>query len=123
MNPRLTHEQILPTLWGNDIAKFPAHLSTINLAINDLSSNENYPRIVQKDFFEWFPGKVEIPQSSRKVFLKGLGIEGKEEVVPRYFDEIVGNPPYTRQEEIEDVVGADHKYKEKLIERALYDGE
>ena len=123
MNPRLTHEQILPTLWGNDIAKFPAHLSTINLAINDLSSNENYPRIVQKDFFEWFPGKVEIPQSSRKVFLKGLGVEGKEEVVPRYFDEIVGNPPYTRQEEIEDVVGADHKYKEKLIERALYDGE
>ncbi len=123
MNPRLTHEQILPTLWGNDIAKFPAHLSTINLAIDDLSSNENYPRIVQKDFFEWFPGKVEIPQSSRKVFLKGLGVGGKEEVVPRYFDAIVGNPPYTRQEEIEDLAGADSEYKEKLIDRALYDGE
>jgi len=25
INPRLSHEEIIPTIWGNDIAKFPAH--------------------------------------------------------------------------------------------------
>lgn len=51
MNQYLKHEDILETLWGNDIAKFPAHLSTINLAINDLSVDRNYPNIMQEDFF------------------------------------------------------------------------
>lgn len=38
MNQRLAHEDVLKALWGNDIAKFPAHLTTINLAINDPAS-------------------------------------------------------------------------------------
>lgn len=121
MNRMLTHEQIIPTLWGNDIAKFPAHLATINLAISDLSSTENYPRIVQKDFFEWFPGKTVIPESARKVFFKGLGENEKEEFIPRYFDCIVGNPPYTRQEKITAISKKDKEYKEKLIDQALND--
>lgn len=51
LNDRLEHEKILETLWGNDIAKFPAHLSTINLAINDLGVEKNYPNVIQEDFF------------------------------------------------------------------------
>jgi type I restriction enzyme M protein len=51
MNQLKSHEDILGTLWGNDIAKFPAHLSTINLAINDLGVDKNYPNILQEDFF------------------------------------------------------------------------
>lgn len=121
MNHRLTHEQILPTLWGNDIAKFPVHLATINLAIKDLGSSENYPRIIRKDFFEWLPGRVEAPDSWRKIILKGLGENGKAELVPRYFDCVVGNPPYTRQEEIAGVSGEDSVYKTQLIDRALQD--
>ena len=50
MNQRLKHEEVLKTLWGCDIAKFPAHLSTINLAVNDLKTDENYPQIIQEDF-------------------------------------------------------------------------
>lgn len=119
MNRTLTHEKILPTLWGNDIAKFPAHLATINLAIADLSSSENYPRIVKKDFFEWLPGKIALPESSRKVFLKSLGKGEKEEVIPKHFDCIVGNPPYTRQEEITAISRKDKEYKENLITQAL----
>jgi len=46
MNQTLTHEKILDTIWGNDIAKFPAHLSIINLAINNLSVEKNYPKIM-----------------------------------------------------------------------------
>jgi len=121
MNPMLTHQDIIPTLWGNDIAKFPAHLATINLAIADLSSSKNYPRIVRKDFFEWLPGKIALPESSRKVFLENLGKDEKAEIIPKYFDCIVGNPPYTRQEEITAISKKDKEYKENLIAQALND--
>jgi len=124
LNQRLLHEEILKTLWGNDIAKFPAHLTTINLAINDLSSDENYPRVVKKDFFEWMGNHkeiVELPESSRKVFSKTLSDEEKQHIVPRYFDCIVGNPPYTRQEEIADISGEVKDYKENLIAAAVRD--
>lgn len=122
-NQRLEHDVILRTLWGNDIAKFPAHLTTINLAINDLKSDENYPRVFQKDFFSLLPEKVEfpLPESWRRIQLKGLGKVEKTLEHPRYFDCIVGNPPYTRQEEIEDIQGKSEGYKEQLIARALTD--
>ena len=120
INPRLSHEEILPTIWGNDIAKFPAHLSTINLAIADLKSDKNYPRIVQKDFFEWLPGSVDLPPTTKKVFLTSLGKDQQQTVIPKYFDAIVGNPPYTRQEEMDDLVGdKGQEYKQRLIAKAL----
>lgn len=122
MNPRLSHEEILETLWGNDIAKFPAHLTTINLAINDLTVEENYPRVIQKDFFDLLPEKVEfkLPEKWREVTLKGLGEKEKAIIHPRWFDCVVGNPPYTRQEEIADMTGQGIGYKERLIKKALY---
>lgn len=116
LNPRLSHEQILSTLWGVDIAKFPAHLCTINLAINDLAREENYPCVLQRDFFDLEPGRkagqtIEV----RHGFGKVLSLTFPERV-----DAIVGNPPYTRQEEIEEIANSDG-YKRKLIERALKD--
>jgi adenine-specific DNA methylase len=121
MNQMLTHEEILNTLLGNDIAKFPAHLSTINLAINDLSVEKNYPRIMQKDFFDLLASPDEgfrFPDDVRKVQLKTMSEEEFEIVHPRWFDAIVGNPPYTRQEEISEISG-DEAYKGSLIDKAL----
>lgn len=122
MNSRLSHKEILDTLWGNDIAKFPAHLTTINLAINDLTVEENYPRVIQKDFFDLLPEIIEfkLPEKWHEVTLKGLGEKGKTIIHPRWFNCVVGNPPYTRQEEIVDMTGQEVGYKEKLIEKALY---
>ncbi|MCL5090772.1 MAG: N-6 DNA methylase, partial [Patescibacteria group bacterium] len=120
-NSFLTHEDILPTLWGNDIDKFAVGLATINLAIADLRSAENYPRVIQKDFFAWQPGAVEISEQKRKVFLQGLGKENKETVIPKYFDAIVGNPPYTRQEEMDNLAGKGEEYKDNLIKAAVLD--
>ncbi|MEW6686271.1 MAG: N-6 DNA methylase [Candidatus Edwardsbacteria bacterium] len=120
MNQRLEHEKVLDTLWGNDIAKFPATLSTINLAINDLAVDKNYPNIIQEDFFAIMShpeGGFELPEKWRKVRAKTLGVLEREVTFPRWFDAVVGNPPYTRQEEIPEI-GVD---KEKLIERALKD--
>ena len=119
MNQRKSHEDILDTLWGNDIAKFPAHLSTINLAINDLGVDKNYPNILQEDFFMLLSQHegFELPEKWRKVRAKTLGVKDREVAYPRWFDAIVGNPPYTRQEEIPEI-GVD---KKKLIENALKD--
>lgn len=118
MNQRLSHQQLLENIWGNDIAKFPAHLSTINLAINDLATDENYPRVIKEDFFKLQvdSGGFILPEKQRKQFLVTLGKDAKEVVYPKKFDVIAGNPPYTRQEEIEYIEGI---IKENLIESAL----
>lgn len=121
VNPRLKHEEILATLWGIDISKFASHLSTINLAIKDLGVEENYPRIVRSDFFEIHQPSVDLASihftAPEKATIKTLGTEEKEIEYPKGFDCVVGNPPYTRQEEIEEL--AEAGYKEKLIEKAV----
>lgn len=120
MNHRKDHLEILNTLWGNDIAKFPAHLATINLAINDLSEDENYPNILQEDFFALHVGNEGFDAENwRKRKANSLGKNENDITYPRHFDVIIGNPPYTRQEEIPDT-GVD---KEQLIENALKIGE
>ena len=122
MNQYKKHEDILGTLWGNDIAKFPAHLSTINLAINDLGVDNNYPNILQEDFFALLVGDEGFDlQHWRKTRAKTLGLQEREVTYPRWFDAIVGNPPYTRQEEISEISPEDAEYKKTLIKNALLD--
>jgi type I restriction-modification system DNA methylase subunit len=123
LNQRLRHEDILDTLWGNDIAKFPAHLSTINLAIRDLGVDKNYPNILQEDFFTLLSteGGFEMPQKWRKARAKTLGVKEREVTYPRWFDCVVGNPPYTRQEEMGEIAPQVREYKGKIIESALKD--
>ncbi len=121
MNQRLEHEKILESLWGTDIAKFPAHLATINLAINDLGVDKNYPNILQEDFFTILVGdKGFDPENWRKRRAKTLGLKEREVIHPRWFDAVVGNPPYTRQEEISEIAPEDFQYKQNLIKSALY---
>jgi len=123
MNQFLKHEDILNTLWGNDIAKFPAHLSTINLAIQDLSVDKNYPNILQEDFFTLLSteGGFELPAKTRKAMAKTLGIKEREVTYHRRFDCVVGNPPYTRQEEMPEIAPEIKEYKEGIIDKALKD--
>lgn len=123
MNQRLRHEDILDTLWGNDIAKFPAHLSTINLAIRDLSVDKNYPNILQEDFFNLLSteGGFELPEKWRRARAKTLGVKEREVAYPRWFNCVVGNPPYTRQEEMPEIAPQVKEYKEGLIDKALKD--
>jgi len=55
---------------------------------------------------------------------KGLAtLSGKSILIPypKAVDCVVGNPPYTRQEEITEITGKE-SYKESMIEKALFDG-
>jgi len=116
LNPYLSHEEIISRLFGVDIAKFPALLSMINLAIRDLSVKENYPIIINEDFFNVEPsvnsntiGKwVDINQR-----LSLLAKKEKKISIPPV-DAFVGNPPYTRQEEMEEYIA---EYKNKLVQK------
>lgn len=119
MNEFKKHEDILDTLWGIDIAKFPAHLSTINLAINDLGIDRNYPNIIHDDFFDLMVGDDGWdPMEWRKVRAKTLGIKERDIVCPRWFNAVVGNPPYTRQEEIKEIAPEIEEYKKNIMKRA-----
>lgn len=122
MNQRLQHQQLLKSLWGSDIAKFPAHLATINLAVNDLAVDENYPQILHEDFFDLrLGGREEFGKEARKKTLVTVGAKKVVIDYPKIVDCIVGNPPYTRQEEISEI-SQEETYKEALIRKALHDG-
>jgi len=108
-----SHRELLSELYGVDIAKFPALLSMINLASRNLAQLENIPNIIQRDFFDVEPGKeypaVEVRYNRAHVWRVEL---------PREFDAVVMNPPYTRQEEMEDIV---EEEKKKVYERCIKD--
>ena len=110
LSPNRQHGEILKQLIGVDISKFAAHLTMINLTSRDLSKIEN-PIVICKDFFDISPSIYknwgEIPgESLKKEYIK---VE-----IPAELDAVVGNPPYTRQEEIEEYVT---KYKTKLLQK------
>lgn len=102
------HKQLLPQIWGIDIAHFPAELATINLFRQDLTDYANFPRIVVKDFFDVKPGDAfDFPPPKANL---SSGFSKVEEAIPQ-FDAAVGNFPFIRQELIEKT---NPKYKDKL---------
>ncbi len=89
------HHELLKEIFGCDIALFPAHLATLNLAARSITDVANYPLIARKNFFEVQPEKAfcAIPGPRTEGRLRSeIGVE----LSP--LDAIVGNPPYVRQE-------------------------
>jgi len=117
LNPSKPHKELVDELFGVDIAKFAAHLSTINLASRDLSQIENYPKILHKDFFDVLPGgKYVLAEITHKA--EALSDREVHVQLPQSFDAVVMNPPYTRQEEMEDIL---EEEKEKAFNRCIED--
>lgn len=87
------HAKLLRELYGCDIALYPAHLATLNLAAREINDQANYPRIARENFFDIIPGRqfCELPT-------KPGG--DREEIFLPELDAIVGNPPYVRQEKL-----------------------
>jgi hypothetical protein len=109
---RMNHEEILDRIWGIDIGKFPAELSTINLFRQDSSNFENFPRILNKDIFDINTGKeVEFPPNNINYNQNYNKIKIK---IPEFYG-IVGNFPYIRQELIEKNVKGYKQFLTKLL--------
>lgn len=105
------HQKLLTQLWGNDIAQFPAELATINLYVRRMEESNNYPRILNRNFFDLKPcEEVEFPHPS-----KGLDPQYKIRIPLPLFDGMMGNFPYIRQELIEKVKKGHKQTLERLL--------
>jgi adenine-specific DNA methylase len=96
LNHRLSHEALLSTICGVELAELPARVAADRLAAD--APSQTSPNVLQTDFFE---------------LRAGDGFPGD-------FDAIVGNPPYTRQEGITQIAPDVAVYKDRLINNALY---
>ena len=84
------HQELLEQVYGIDINPFPAQLSSMNLAVRNLRVRSKHINLFPMDFFRVKPGMA---------------------LLPKEFDAVTTNPPYTRQEEME--------YKDRIREIAL----
>ena len=107
---QLSHKELLSLIWGFDISPFAAELAVINLFRQDMSEYDNFPRIVSGSFFDRTPKEVVKFPVSRKTG----GTEKVSISIPR-FDCIVGNPPYLRSQNQDDL---DPKYRNRLFAAA-----
>lgn len=95
------HEQILSQIYGVDINRFPAHLSAINLSIQDLSTHTETVNVEVANFFD-------IHSDTLRFGRVKAGAGGSEwesgdiENSIGGFDAVVGNPPYIRQQNIKE---------------------
>jgi methylase of polypeptide subunit release factors len=109
----LKHPELLERLWGFDLSPFATELAAINLFRQDLSSFNNFPRIVPGDFFVRRPGDLVVFPPARSG-----GVESVNLPIPQ-FDAIVGNPPYLRSQNQDDL---DPQYKRRLFDAAARNG-
>jgi type I restriction enzyme M protein len=108
------HQQLLDHLYGVDINQFPAHLTVINLAVQNPKARIERVNIAVNDIFDVKPGQATL------LGFKSITTEGKPALVhmPPYLDAVVANPPYIRQE----LLGKKEKRKiESLIENEYKD--
>jgi len=90
---REVHEAILNQLYGVDINPFPLQLTAMNLAMRSVRNPSSNMNLVHQDFFTILPGQqVLAPYTTVTV----RGIRPRRVVLPRNFDAVIGNPPYTR---------------------------
>jgi methylase of polypeptide subunit release factors len=111
---RLSHKELLSIVWGFDISPFAAELAVINLYRQDMAEFDNFPRIVPGNFFERLPGQtVEFP--SPRITAGTVKVKVP---IPK-FDCLVGNPPYLRSQNQDDL---DPGYRKTLFAAAAKAG-
>jgi len=91
LDPSRLHLDLIGELFGCDIALYPAHLATLNLAAREINDEANYPRIARCNFFDVTLEKpfCEIPVLD--------GSSTPTSVLLPELDAVVGNPPYVSQ--------------------------
>ena len=110
----LSHKDLLSIIWGFDISPFAAELAVINLYRQDMAEFENFPRIVPGNFFERTPGEtIEFPAPRITAGTKKIPVP-----IP-IFDCVIGNPPYLRSQNQDDL---DPTYRSKLFQSAAKAG-
>ncbi|MBI4502831.1 MAG: N-6 DNA methylase [Gemmatimonadetes bacterium] len=97
------HQQVLDQLVGVEINQFPAHLSVINLEMQNIGFKSDRINVLVSDFFD-----VNNFGFNNRHRLASLDKPDAHGATYRFFDAVVANPPYIRQEQI--------TQKEKLLQ-------
>ena len=63
LDPERSHLDLIGELFGCDIALYPAHLATLNLAAREINDEANYPRIARRNFFDFDAAQAVLPDS------------------------------------------------------------
>ena len=90
------HKEILSQLYAVDINPFPAHLTSMNLAMREVRYPTSEMNIIVNDFFNL---RAKIGVFAPYIVKTPKG-EVKRHIIIPTFDVIVANPPYTRWIEI-----------------------
>ena len=110
----LSHKELLSIIWGFDVSPFAAELAVINLYRQDMAEYENFPRINVSNFFGRNTGDtIEFPASQFAAGTKKVHVP-----IP-LFDCVIGNPPYLRSQNQDDL---DPEYRSKLFSAATKAG-
>jgi len=117
LHPEFPTREIIPNLFGIDIDKNVAMLAAINIYIRDPQGVIEHPRISRIDFFseDVRPNEVIESLTSKNSPITTESLFKFE--LPK-FATIVANPPYTRQEEMEEAFYSS-QYKSMIIENAI----
>lgn len=97
---RGVHDLLLNQIYGIDVNRFPAHLSAINLAIQDLESYTDHVNIEVRDFFQ-------VPPDTQRFHRERASASGSQTnreasgTVLGGLDAIVANPPYVKGRNLE----------------------
>ncbi len=68
---KFKHSELLTRIWGIDIGKFPAELSTINLFRQEVANYENFPRVICSDIFNVHKGIIfRFPPPNASILIK-----------------------------------------------------
>jgi methylase of polypeptide subunit release factors len=109
----LRHAALLESVWGFDISPFATQLAAINLFRQDMKSFDNFPRVVPGNFFDRMVGDaIPFPPA------QAGAAEAVELRLPA-FDAVLGNPPYLRSQNQDDL---DPAYKGQLFRIARSNG-
>jgi type I restriction-modification system DNA methylase subunit len=110
----LSHKDLLSIIWGFDVSPFAAELAVINLYRQDMAEYENFPRINVSNFFSRNEkDTIEFPAPQQASGTKKVPVP-----IP-LFDCILGNPPYLRSQNQDDL---DPAYRKRLFQAALNAG-
>jgi type I restriction-modification system DNA methylase subunit len=92
------HKEIISQLYADDINPFPAHLAAMNLAMRNVQYPTSEMNVIVEDFFD-LRARMKVLASHVVKTPKG---EVRRHITLPPFDVVAGNPPYTRNVEIND---------------------
>ncbi|MEM0095689.1 MAG: N-6 DNA methylase [Candidatus Bathyarchaeia archaeon] len=98
------HKKLIDDIWGIDVMHFASHMTSMNLTAQNIESSLR-PHVLSQDGIKtMIESTVEKaandpPKSAEESLTKWLELM-REERIPRDFDVVIMNPPFTRRERI-----------------------